>query len=282
MQAVIRTATLQQPMTRRRMLGLSAGSLLSLGLWPGALRAAEPGPPGHFHFLVVNDIHYMTDRCGRFLQRVVETARAQPKPDFCLIAGDLSDHGTTAELTSVLEAFQPLDLPVFPVLGNHDYLTQKDRSDYEKLFPTRLNYHFEHKGWLFAGLDTTQGLDSSYTRIQDPTLRWLDDHLPKLDQKSPLVLFTHFPLGAKVTNRPLNADALLERLRNHNLRGVFSGHYHAFTERRAGEVTLVTNRCCSVSRANHDGSKERGYFLCEARDGAITRTFVEVDIRNLG
>ena len=268
-------------MTRRRMLGLSASSLLTLGLWPGALRAEGTGNAGNFHFLVVNDVHYMTERCGRFLERVLETVKAQPKPDFCLIAGDLSDQGTTAALTAVMEAFQKLGVPVFPVIGNHDYRSQKDRSDYEKLFPDRFNYHFEHKGWLFAGLDTTEGLNSGGTKIQAPTLNWLDDHLPKLDKKSPLVLFTHFPLGEKVTNRPVNANDLLERLREHNLRGVFSGHYHASTERRLGEATLVTNRCCSISRANHDGSREKGYFVCAAREGAITRTFVEVDTKSL-
>ena len=272
----------EKQMTRRRMLTLSAGSLLTLGLWPGALRAEGTGNPGNFHFLVVNDIHFMTDRCARFLERVVATAKAQPKPDFCLIAGDLTDHGTAAEFTRVMEAFRTLGVPMFPVIGNHDYLTQKDRSDYEKLFPDRLNYYFDHQGWLLVGLDTTQGMDSSASRIQEPTLRWLDDNLPKLNKKSPLVVFTHFPLGERVMNRPVNAEGLLERLKEHNLRGIFSGHFHASTERRLGDATLVTNRCCSVSRSNHDGSRERGYFLCEAKEGAITRTFVEVDTKNLG
>jgi len=168
------------------------------------------------------------------------------------------------------------------VVGNHDYLKQTDRSEYEKVFPERLNYHFEHKGWRFVGLDTTEGLKSSHTTIAASTLNWLDENLPKLDKKSPLVVFTHFPLGEKVTNRPVNAEAVLERLREHNLRGVFSGHLHMRTERQVGEAFLVTNRCCSVSRPNFDKSKEKGYFLCEAADGNVARTFVEVDTGNLG
>jgi predicted phosphodiesterase len=268
-------------LTRREMLQLSAGSLLSLGLWPGALRAEGAGPASRFHFVAINDVHYMTERCARFLERVLGQIKAGPKPEFCLLAGDASDHGTTQELAPVKEAFQRLGVPCYPVPGNHDYLKQTDRSDYETVFPGRLNYHFEHQGWLFIGLDSTEGLKAGNTRIQPPTLQWLDDHVPKLDQATPLVLFTHFPLGEKVNNRPLNGESVLERLREHNLRLVLGGHYHASTERRAGGITLVTTRCCSVSRGNHDGSKEKGYLLCEVKDGAVARTFVEVSTENL-
>ena len=263
------------------MLTMSASTLLTLGLWPGALRAEGTGNSGRFHFIVANDIHFMSDRCAAFLERVLEKAKAGPKPDFCLLAGDLTDHGKASEFTAVKESFQRLGTPCCPVIGNHDYLKQNDRSDYETVFPGRLNYHFEHQGWLVVGLDSTEGLKYNNTAIHSSTLQWLDDNLPKLDKKSPLVLFTHFPLGENVIYRPSNTDAVLERLRGHNLRAVFSGHYHAFTERHAGEITLVTNRCCSISRANHDNSKEKGFFLCEAKEGVVTRTFVEVDVSGL-
>jgi len=82
-------------------------------------------------------------------------------------------------------------------------------------------------------------------------------------------------LGPLVTNRATNADAVLERFKDHNLQAVFNGHFHASTERKVGDITLTTNRCCSFSRSNHDGSREKDYFLCQAKDGKITRQFVE-------
>lgn len=42
--------------TRREALHLGAGTLLSLGLWPGC--ATEGGHSGSFRFVVVNDTHY--------------------------------------------------------------------------------------------------------------------------------------------------------------------------------------------------------------------------------
>jgi DNA repair exonuclease SbcCD nuclease subunit len=263
--------------SRREMLSLSAGHLLALGLWPGALRAQDNGRGGEFHFVVVNDVHFLNDRCAAFLERVLETMKAGPKPDLCLLVGDQADDGSEAALKPVKEVFTRLGVPVLAVPGNHDYLSQADRSAYDRVFPERLNFSFEHQGWLFVGLDTTEGLRAEGTTIQPATLQWLDENLSKLDRKSPMVVFTHFPLGPTAPKRPRNTDALLARFKDHNLRAVFGGHHHAFTEGRSGETVFVTNRCCSISRGNHDGTKEKGYFLCEARDGKAGFRFVEVD-----
>ena len=41
-------------------------------------------------------------------------------------------------------------------------------------------------------------------------------------------------------------------------------------------VPGAAGKCCAISRANHDGTKEKGYFLCTASAGGIQREFVEV------
>jgi predicted MPP superfamily phosphohydrolase len=264
-------------LTRREMLRASAGTLLAAGIWPGALRADGNGSATGFHFLVVNDIHYVDQACGTWLEGVIKQMKRHPeKIDFCLLAGDLAEHGKAAELAPVRELFKTLSIPTHVVIGNHDYLTQEDRRPFEELFPQRLNYHFEHHGWQFVALDTSHGQRSQNTMIQPHTLRWLDETVSKLDRKRPLIVFTHFPLGPLVFGRPKNAAKVLERFKDYNLQAVFSGHFHGFTERHLGKVTLTTNRCCSLRRQNHDGTKEKGYFLCHAKDGSVARTFIEV------
>lgn len=251
---------------------LSAGSLLALGLWPGALRAEGRG--GSFRFLVINDTHYLSDACGEWLAGVVRQMK-QEQAAFCLHAGDLTEFGQEKHLAGMREVFQGLGMPFYPVIGNHDYITNTDRAPYEKLFPNRINYYFEHVGWQFVGLDSSEGQRYEKSSIQPATFAWLDDHLKKLDRKKPTAIFTHFPVGDKVTYRPTNADDLLDRFREFNLQAVFSGHFHGFTERTRGGATLTTNRCCALKRANHDRTKEKGYFVCTAREGRITREFVE-------
>jgi hypothetical protein len=209
-------------------------------------------------------------------------------------------------LAGARDALKVLGLPTYTVIGNHDYLSDKpsssakggtnappmfaprdprsdprggramaNRAAYNALFPGQINYAFEHRGWQFVGLDTSQGLRYEKTVIQDPTIGWLRANLRKLDKTLPTVIFTHFPLGPTVRYRPLNADNLLEYFKPYNLQAVFCGHFHGFTERRLGDTTLTTNRCCALKRTNHDGTKEKGYFVCTASEGRISREFVE-------
>jgi 3',5'-cyclic AMP phosphodiesterase CpdA len=264
-------------LSRRDLLRLSAGTLLTAGLWPGALRAEGKGISGNFRFVVVNDVHYLNERCGRWFEGVLRQMKGHAeKIEFCLLAGDLTEHGKREQMAPMRDLLPVLGKPVHVVIGNHDYRTQDDRQAYDKFFPRCSNYHFEHSGWQFLGLDTTEGQRVHGTNVPSDTLSWLDETLPKLDKQRPTVVFTHFPLGPLVITRPGNAAQLLARFKEYNLQAVFSGHYHALTERHMGKVTLTTDRCCSFTRQNHDGSKEKGYFLCHAQDGTIQRTFIEV------
>ncbi len=262
-------------LTRREALSrLSAGTLLALGLWPGTLRAAGNGQGGTFRFLVINDTHYITKECGEYLNGVVQQMK-QHNAEFLLHGGDLTEKGETSSLEAVKDIFRDLRLPMYPVIGNHDYPTQTDRRGYVQTFPLRMNYYLHRYGWQFIGLDSSDGQRYEKIAIQNATFRWLDEYLPRLNPKKPTVIFTHFPLGPDVKYRPTNADALLDRFREFNLRAVFNGHYHALTERTRGDMIITTNRCCALKRDNHDKSKEKGYFLCTASPAGVTREFVE-------
>ena len=266
-------------LTRRAAVGrLSAGALLTLGLWPGCLsRKAQTGEPGAFKFIAVNDTHFLSPDCGQFLEGVVRQMKTEG-PEFCLHLGDLTEKGERAHLGAMRTLLGGLGAPAYTVIGNHDYLKQYDRHAYENLFPRRINYWFEHRGWQFVGLDTTDGQLYELIDIQPATFRWLDDNLGKLDARKPTVIFTHFPLGEGVHYRPTNADELLERFKQFNLQGIFSGHWHGFTLRQVGETFAVTNRCCALQRGNHDKTKEKGYFVCEAQHGKVSYQFVECPI----
>ena len=54
--------------------------------------------------------------------------RAAAEADLILLAGDLTTDGEPAEAEILADACRPLDVPVFAVLGNHDYhLDQQDQ-----------------------------------------------------------------------------------------------------------------------------------------------------------
>jgi 3',5'-cyclic AMP phosphodiesterase CpdA len=263
--------------SRRQWLQTSAGAAFAAGLWPGRLRAADNGKGGSFTFAVVNDTHFFTPKCPDWFERVTASIRnLQPRPEFVLLVGDLAQDGKREELGPMREILRGFELPYHAVIGNHDYTPDGQRGIYERLFPNMLNYQFGHRDWQIVGLDSSEGTKYENTKIQPATLGWLDDNLPKLPRDKPTILFTHFPLGPGVSMRPVNADDLLKRFRDHNLVAVFNGHFHGSTEKQQGKTTITTNKCCAISRGNHDGTKEKGYFVCTAHAGQIERKFVEV------
>jgi len=240
------------------MLRATTGALLALSL---PLPATEPPPS--FRFVVINDVHCRDERCHPWFRKIVADIRTH-HPDFILINGDLSDNGLPGQLSAVKNIFGSLGVPLYATVGNHDYATDNGHAPFDQIFPGSVNYHFQHAGWQFIGLDSTHNREVFFTLIQAPTLAWLDATLPTLDRTKPTVICTHFPLGDGVLCRPLNAGALLDRFDGFNLCGAFSGHWHGYAEHHFEHASVTNSRCGSWWRPNHDGSPEKGYHLCQA------------------
>ena len=127
-------------LTRRQWLRLSAGALLSLGVWPGRLHGADAPAHDDFTFIAVNDLHALEDACRPWFEEVVRQMKASaPTAEFCLLGGDLAENGTPAQLTLIKDAFSALGIPFHSVVGNHDYLSATNRSAYERIFPEQIN-----------------------------------------------------------------------------------------------------------------------------------------------
>jgi 3',5'-cyclic AMP phosphodiesterase CpdA len=264
---------------RRDVLRLGASAAICAALTDRWARAADDAKASEdFTFVVVNDLHYFDKRCATWLGERVIPRINDHKADFCLIVGDLSEDGTVRQNAEVKDVLKGINVPMHVVVGNHDYqAANNDRKPFEDQWPKSLNYHFEHKGWQFIGLDTTQGHAGSNTVIHRDTLAYAKDALAGMDKKRPTVLFTHFPLGGFLPSRPKNANDLLALFADHNLRAGFNGHFHSKTERPWGDALLTTNTCCSFHRANHDFDPRKGYFFCTAKDGKIEREYVRVN-----
>ena len=265
-----------QHLSRRRLMQTSAATLLAANLWPGRLFADERGS-GEFSFIEINDLHYIDGECGHFFEKVVQQMKHTPGGiELALLVGDITDKGTPDAEAKQREIFNALGVPYHVVPGNHDWMTDDDRSGYDAAFAGQYNYAFDHRGWQFIGLDTTDGTHYKDTTIGEPTFQWMDENLSKLDKSKPTVLFTHFPMAPHAPFRPKNADGVLERLKAFNLQAVFDGHFHGFTEEKINAAPVTTNKCCAYKKWNHDGTAEKGYFLVKAKDGKLTREFVEV------
>ena len=119
--------------TRRELLRLSAGTLLTLGLWPGRLRADDSKEASDFTFIAVNDLHFREEACAPWFHEAVAAMKTSaPEAEFCLLCGDLADDGEARQHNGVRDAFQGLGIPCHAAIGNHDYLAQTDRKAYEE------------------------------------------------------------------------------------------------------------------------------------------------------
>lgn len=245
--------------------------------------------PTNFQFIAVNDLHYHNSDCDAWFPEVFAAMRTSaPDAAFVLLLGDLADDGKPEQLFGFHQLLHQLGLPWHAVPGNHDWTTATDRSTYEQLFAGHINSSFTHRGWHFLGLDTTDQNHWRDTTIPESTFAFAKAELEKIDPSTPIVLFTHFPLGENIVLtpkepgvgpfnfRPLNAEAFLTLFDEHNLQAVFSGHYHSQTERRHRNAILTTGKCCSRWQKNHDDTTEEGWFVCDVADGKLTRRFVEI------
>jgi 3',5'-cyclic AMP phosphodiesterase CpdA len=258
-------------LTRRQMLRRSAAGLLAVTL--GSRASAATSEPPLFRFIVISDIHCRDERCITWFKKIAASMRRH-EPDFLVINGDLSDDGSAAQLTGVKEVFGALGVPIYATLGNHDYAIGNDHTPFNQVFPNSLNYHFDHAGWQFVGLDSTDGRRVIFTTVQPGTLAWLDKNLPALDKTKPTVLLTHFPMGQAVLCRPINADQILSRFDGYNLRAAFNGHWHGYAENHFEHASVTNSRCGSWWRDNTDGSPDKGYFYCEAtQTGEVRHQF---------
>jgi len=165
--------------SRRAFLKASTAGVAAISAWqsiPTISLAHEAGPTPRFSFVQLNDTHVQRRlsekdntpelrtyvRANEKLSWWVEAVNRQPRPDFVLGIGDLI-HGNRLDRLAVdLEVFQelmqPLRVPFYPNLGNHEVVQQEGSPEYEgpyrKVFgDNRVNYTFEFGGLLFIMLN---------------------------------------------------------------------------------------------------------------------------------
>ena len=230
---------------------------------------------GSIRFVVTNDFHHECAENDAWMEAAFRQIAKTEGADLCLGLGDLANSGKRESLITMARLSNLAGMPFYPTPGNHDLDDTGDAANYAAVFPDRFNYTFVQNGWQFVVIDSTDGVIWENSTISDSTLAWLDATLPTLDPHAPTILATHFPLAAEVTFAPRNTEDVLTRFEPLNLRGVFCGHYHANTVSLRSDFEIVTCAGLGCVRANHDGTKEKGYLVIEgSTEGRLIRTFV--------
>lgn len=189
------------------------------------------------------------DRAGRCLDDI---ARWHGDAAFCVISGDLTNHGDPLAYGWIVERLKDFPLKTFLMVGNHDA-----RAPFQQAFPETprdengfVQYAHRSDQGVFLFLDTLKGpvSEGEYCAARRD---WLAGQL-KAAAGDPVWIFMHHPpfdIGLPFMDRIKleEPEAFAEVLLGHdNIRHIFFGHVH-----RAAYINWRGIPCTCLPGTNH-------------------------------
>jgi DNA repair exonuclease SbcCD nuclease subunit len=219
-----------------------------------------------FSFAFFTDIHLNKgdNDCFKGLEKAMSSARNR-QVDFILTGGDnvdidvLGKDASTAH--SLYNAYAELiansGIACYATIGNHDRFYGCDKSDplFESgLFEKYLNksyYSFDHKGWHFIVLNTSNSI------VDEDQKQWLVADLALVASETPIIISTHVPFLSVYypalegtytsTDTFKNFKEIWDLFEDHNLKLVLQGHMHLYEEIKVKGVQFITAGAVSAS-----------------------------------
>jgi 3',5'-cyclic AMP phosphodiesterase CpdA len=232
---------------------------------------AAPAPgeepiPG-FRFAYVSDTHLyargLTHRFAKAVQKGIEDVNAlDPQPDFVLFGGDLAQLGRPDELDLGQQLLKDVRAPIKMMVGEHDWYLDMGEKWRTMFGPD--HYSFDHKGVHFVVLNSVvekdfwtpkgytpeqrmaivAGLDDnrqSPFEVGEAQRDWLQKDLANVDEKTPIVVFSHSPLYKLY--KPWNfwtddAEQVQALLQPFDTVSVIHGHTHQLLTNKIGNISF--------------------------------------------
>jgi 3',5'-cyclic AMP phosphodiesterase CpdA len=261
----------------------------------------------NFRFAIVSDPHIaipetILDRPSRFhlvevsvpaMETVLQHLE-QLDLDFLLLPGDLTGHGERENHIWLQQRLALLPFPTYVIPGNHDvpYLSPTGKAigfrefpHYYRGFgydnPDRLYYSRQLlPGIRLIALNSNQFNSEGQQRgyLDREQLLWLEQTLKEVKNELVLVMIhhnviEHLPQQAshELGRRYMleNAPVLLQMLREHGVKLIFTGHLHVQDIAQSGDIYEITTG--SLVSFPHP------YRVLEVKDGALKVESYRVD-----
>lgn len=198
-----------------------------------------------------NDDHLL-DNSARLAAAVERLGQETVKPRAVLATGDLTDHGTEAEMAMLMDLLAPIEVPILAVPGNHDVReTFAPAFDLPWASATNLSWVVDLDDLRVVGLDTI--VAGSHAGLFDDERRdWLTGALDEADGRRVLIAMHHAPFLSGIGWMDRTAlegrDAFAQVVSGRpNIERIVCGHLHR------PQVTTISGVTASVgiSTAQH-------------------------------
>lgn len=160
-----------------------------------------------FKFVIISDIHFGSDKASNgvhkklpsralsLLRYLVNRINSEIRPSFVVQLGDAiedEDAETDEEnYDTIIEAFKPLSIPVYHVIGNKEQVNFDLKQLCSILKYPKPYYSFDSDAFHFIVLFSASRSDSEI-KIDTAQRKWLEEDL--FSSKNPAVIFLHHPL----------------------------------------------------------------------------------------
>jgi hypothetical protein len=203
-------------------------------------RVQSIAPP--FYFAVIGDSRDGEKVYTQLIRRILER-----KPNLIVHLGDMITKPHEKEWKAFFEISKTIDLPFFPVVGNHDVgITTLGREIYRKQFHLpegKTYYAFRAGDNLFVILDSEKGKG----RIVDEQWSWLENMLSSSKEIFKLI-FIHRPLflpmdslkiGKAMDKYPFDRDELHRLFIRTGVKAVFTADDHRYDRREKDKILYL-------------------------------------------
>jgi predicted phosphodiesterase len=185
-----------------------------------------------YDFIVLSDTHIIGNDANGFenLKSVLNGAK------FVVVTGDLAQSGARQEIERFIEIANGLEVPCFPVVGNHDIFFGNWSVWRDLIGSTRYRVDSDSTTLIF--------FDTANEFIGDAQLEWLDKELRTA--KKNIFLFTHANPFAKATitggqqETDYRERARLITILKDRCDIYFSGHIHEKIIQKVGTTEFAT------------------------------------------
>ncbi|HBB36981.1 MAG: hypothetical protein UX02_C0002G0191 [Candidatus Moranbacteria bacterium GW2011_GWC1_45_18] len=193
-----------------------------------------------FSFAVLGDTQKFSGQKSG-LGKSVKSLKKYQDIDFLVSLGDMcSGKKCEKKLKKWKKIVDPLNVPIYPVMGNHDFVSlgfwnscfgppQNGPAGF-----TGISYSFDFENSHFVVLSSSYPI---WHAIDAAQRSWLEADL-SANTKENVFVFFHapaFPVGGKIKNsldaNPEERDAFWQIIDSNNVTAVFSGHEHIFSRR---------------------------------------------------